>query len=825
MSRKLRLLSVLVLGLFLVLAASTATAEQRTGAWLDEIIFSEDPVAEAVITRMQAGEIDVFASGRTEVELFELVLADPNLDYETSFGSYAELTFNPHGPLFNDGRLNPFAVHEIREAMNWLIDREYIAQELYGGLAIPKYFPITGAFPDYARYIDIARALEAKYSHDPRRAQTVIAEQMRELGAEIRAGVWHYDGEPVEIIALIRPEDERRDVGDYVADLLEGIGFKVRRDYRTGAEASPIWLFGTPAEGLFHVYTGGWITTVVSRDQASNFYFFYTPGGWATPLNMAMQPTDEFYEVAERLNRRDFTTMEGREELFVQALELAMKDSQRVWTVDTISFSPRLANVSVGADLAGAIAGSYMYPFTIRWADEIGGSMNVAQPQIFVDPWNPLDGSNWIFDMMPIRGTADWPTIYDPFTGLHWPQRLKHAEVTMKEGFPVSKTLDWVDLDFVEEIVVPRDAYIDWDPVDQVFITIDEKYDNDEIITANKRVVIHFEEDLFDRKMHDGSTFDMADLLMPMILTFDRANEKSVYFDEAQVPPFETFKGHFRGFRIISTDPVVIEGYTDGWYMDAELGAAFFAGAWAFWPWYAQGPGPWHMLVPGLMAEAAGESAFSSAKADKEDVEWLNYAAGPTVEVLRRQTERAIEEAFIPYEATLGNYISAEDAVAKYQNLMNWYNEKGHFWVSFGPYYLERAFPVEKVVQLRRFEDYPDPADKWEIFEEPALADVDVTGPRRVPRGTEATFDVIVELFGEPYPVEFIANVVYLAFGPDGSLLFSGEAEAVEDGLWRFKLSAEDTEKLLVGVNKIEVAVTSVLTAIPSFDYIEFVAH
>ena len=34
-----------------------------------------------------------------------------------------ELTFNPSGPYFNDQRLNPFAIPEIRAAMNQLINR------------------------------------------------------------------------------------------------------------------------------------------------------------------------------------------------------------------------------------------------------------------------------------------------------------------------------------------------------------------------------------------------------------------------------------------------------------------------------------------------------------------------------------------------------------------------------------------------------------------------------------------------------------------------------------------------------------------------------
>ena len=38
---------------------------------------------------------------------FNTVVNDPNLDYFQVFGSYTEITFNPVGPFFNDGRFNP----------------------------------------------------------------------------------------------------------------------------------------------------------------------------------------------------------------------------------------------------------------------------------------------------------------------------------------------------------------------------------------------------------------------------------------------------------------------------------------------------------------------------------------------------------------------------------------------------------------------------------------------------------------------------------------------------------------------------------------------
>ena len=259
-------------------------------------------------------------------------MEDAGLNFVQSFGNYDELTFNPAGPVFEGtGKLNPFAMPAMREAMNWLIDRDFIVQELYGGLAQPRYTAITPAFPDYAKLVDVARQLELEYAYNPDKAKEVMGAEMEALGAEMVDGKWNYEGEPVEIIVLIRIEDVRRDIGDYVSNQLEDSGFTVVRDYKSAADASPIWIRGNPPDGEFHIYTGGWITTAVSRDQASNFDFFYTPRGLSFPLWQAYTPSEEFDAISDRLARRDFATLDERKELFAEVLPLSLKDSIRVW--------------------------------------------------------------------------------------------------------------------------------------------------------------------------------------------------------------------------------------------------------------------------------------------------------------------------------------------------------------------------------------------------------------------------------------------------------------------------------------------------------------
>jgi len=116
------------------------------------------------------------------------------------------------------------------------------------------------------------------------------------MGAKYEDGKWYYNGEQITLKMLIRIDSPPRTrIGNYVSDLLEKLGFATERMYRTSSEASPIWILGNPGDGKWHIYTGGWITTIVNRDTSGNFAFFYTPrGGWGTPLWQAYTPDPIF---------------------------------------------------------------------------------------------------------------------------------------------------------------------------------------------------------------------------------------------------------------------------------------------------------------------------------------------------------------------------------------------------------------------------------------------------------------------------------------------------------------------------------------------------
>ena len=77
MSRKL----VVVLSLVLVVALSFSAfaATDRKATWIDEVIIVQETSVNTAISRLQAGDIDIWASSSSDVTAFNAVVNDPNL--------------------------------------------------------------------------------------------------------------------------------------------------------------------------------------------------------------------------------------------------------------------------------------------------------------------------------------------------------------------------------------------------------------------------------------------------------------------------------------------------------------------------------------------------------------------------------------------------------------------------------------------------------------------------------------------------------------------------------------------------------------------------
>jgi len=757
--------------LFSILFSSTPTdtsAEGRTGAWLDSLTFKVDDGNP--IDAIKSGAIDLFAQGLSST--FAFVEDDPDLETETSNGLYYELTINP-AVLTDASKLNPFSDKLIREAMNRLIDRDHIIDAVFGGIGNPKFTPILHGYPDYVRYATKVAELESQYAYNMTTAGMIISSRMGALGAVYQDGKWHYNGELVTIIFIIRNDSGgvRIPIGDYIANQLESIGFTIDRKYMSGSEASPYWLGSDPAEGQWHLYTGAWSTTMIDRDEGDNFQFFHSPDSYYgfLPLWQAYNPSQEFRDLSNALAYQSYSNMAERDVAFEGCLELALEDSFRVWLVDGENIFIRDTDTTAAYDMAAGLNGT-LYPFTIRFLGMEGGDMNIGIEELFIEPLNPIGGSNWEFDYIPLRATRDHAFVYDPTNGLAMPQRVESATVTAEAGLPIYKTLDWVSLDFQPTITVPTNAWSDWDALNQEFITAAEKYPDG--TTAKIKSVVTYPSDLFSTvKWHDGSPLSVGDFVMEMIFQADRSKTDSAIYDEFVSNPFDNT---IKGIRIISEDPLTIETYTDSWQLDAELCVT------SWWPSGSLGPTPWHTTALAAVIEAGGYAAFTSSKADASRIEWINYLYGPTLGYMDQELSSLTD--YIPYAHTLGDYITAGEAELRWDNLRAWYDQESHFWVGSGPFYIDSFNWTGKLLTLRRFEDFPDEAGKWDAFI--GLSTKPVIFLNHVKGGPGSFFTI----FGQNYPPS-----------GNGSLLINGHVIATGvpvdvNGNFEFILSTDEAD-------------------------------
>jgi peptide/nickel transport system substrate-binding protein len=666
--------------------------------WFDEVAFFVVGEPAKAIDMLKKGDMDIYFMDIGDPVLFKTVKESPELSYDFSFGLYYELTFNPVGPETKNGKFNPFYNPKIREAMNMLVDRQYIVDEFMGGLGIPKYVPVSNGFPDYKRHESVIKSLETKYAYDSEKAKNIITQELqKEPNVELKDGKWYYKGEPIVIKVLIRG-GVRRLIGDYVSEQLKNIGFEIEPLYKpTAAEASPIWMQGDPANGEWHVYTGGWVTTAVSRDDSDNFQFFYTPKSSQasiSPLWAAYKPTPEFQDVADKLAEKKFTSLEERTAWMGKAFELALQDSVRVWLVDQTAAWARRKELFVIPDYS---AGYWtpIWPYTLNRGNKTGGTLKVGSENVLSgDAWNPIAGSNWIYDNIISTATGMGAFVLHPQSGLPIPIPgiIKSVTLEVENGtltFQNPESKNWLTLSLIDKVEIPSDAWYGWNVENKKVVTAGEAG----VTKAKVKIVAEYEDIIGKLEYHDGTAMSLADWVWSWPINFERASNKSALYDEAFVGQFTTWRELFRAWRIVSEHPLKIEYYVNYTNMDAELIAYSYVGL----------AGPWHTTAIGIKAEEKSLLAFGQDKALKNNVEWTNYIAGPSLETLSKMLDEAISEGYIPFKEWNNKYITVEQARERYNALKNWYSKYHHFWVSNGPYYLDKADVMAHTTVLKSF--------------------------------------------------------------------------------------------------------------------------
>jgi len=440
--------------------------------------------------------------------------------------------------------------------------------------------------------------------------------------------------------------------------------------------------------------------------------------------------------------------------------------------------------------------------------------VKASDREVLVDPWNPIVGTNWAYDMHIMLCTADREIIYNPYTGLPMANQIVSATVDVLKGTKTFSSSSWLTLNFVDEIPVPTDAWYDWDSVNQKPITAPAG------TTARAKVVLNYGDVIGKVKYHDGSVMSKADWVATWALDFERNNPDSPFYDESSAAMFGSFKEEFRGMRITSWNPLILEVYLDYSALDAEYIVAEAtsltnidqptAEIGSFLPSI-----PWHVKAIGMLAEAKGLLAWSGAKADSKGIEWMNYLGGPSLEILADMLTEAENTGYLPFAEFTKNYVEAGEIAERYSNLRKWYNEHNHFWVANGPFYLDSVDFTGHTASVKAFREYRFKADKWAFLASPPIPESSVDAPTNVVPGLDAEFTLTLTTNGQPYANDRIDFVKYVVLDSAGNVAAKGNAEPVAEGKWSISIPSEETAKMTVGTYTLLTLALSKDVAIP----------
>ena len=259
MHRSLAYLVLVALMLALAQNSSYKPPHQKPGPAVEKLIFKAFNVDRAPLD-LKAGQMDLYLFPVKTAAAQEL-RGQAGIRLYQAPATALSLILNP-APA-PQGQLNPFSIKEVRQAMQYLVNREFIARDIYRGAAFPMVTQLSPRDFDFLSIYDIDRGSGIRYN--PELARGRISDAMKKAGAEQVGGKWQFKGQPVRLKFIARVEDERREVGDLIRAELEKAGFTVAMAYQTFAPAILTVYSGDPKALEWNLYTEGWGRGAPSR--------------------------------------------------------------------------------------------------------------------------------------------------------------------------------------------------------------------------------------------------------------------------------------------------------------------------------------------------------------------------------------------------------------------------------------------------------------------------------------------------------------------------------------------------------------------------------
>jgi len=750
------------------------SSRNEPGPASDRITFSAFDVDRAS-RDLEAGNMDLYMFG-LKIDAAEQLAEDPEFSLFQAPASTVSILLNP-APA-SRGELNPFSLKKVRFGVQFLIDRDFIARDIYRGTAAPMISHVSPQDHDFLTVYDIEIASGITY--DPDYGRQLIEEGMTDAGAELRGGMWMYGGQPVRVKLIGRVEDERRNIADLLRLELERAGFRVAVSYLPFAAAINSVYSTDPAAFQWHIYTEGWGRSSLSRYDFSTANSMNAPWlgnmpGWQE-IGYWQYKNDELDTLGKSLFRGEFESREERNDIYRRITSAGLDDSVRIWVVTAVNSFPARADVrGIPEDPVAGLRSSR----SLREAYiPVSGELKVGHLWVWTErtTWNPIGGIGDVYSSDIWKYLADAPLLNHPFTGIPEPERADFTVTTAGAG---------------ETLSVPADAVL-WDAADDRWRNVGAG------VSAKSKVVFDYSR-YFGSKWHNGQPITMADVVYSIAQGYELAYDPDKSRIEVAIgitsrPFLETF----RGYRVV--DENTIEVYVDYWHFEENLIAGYASPT--------SLSTPWEMLaaLDDLVFEQR-RAAYSDTAASRYNVPWISLVMERDARLVQRTLKTLEREAAVPegvFDIGSFSLVTQEVAAARYRACLEWFDTYNHLVISNGPFYLSKYDPPAQFAEILAFRDetYPYRAGDWFIGGMESIT-IQAPGTVEISPGRDAAIDVRAEGPGEVgIRFVFVDPVIR-------EVVYSGQAESAGGGSYTVSIPGRISEDLFPGLYQLSLVAYS----------------
>jgi peptide/nickel transport system substrate-binding protein len=726
--------------------------------YLDENVALEE---------IKSGNLDAYFF-RIPLDLVSDIKNDASINLYDKIGGSFGILLNP-APSSNNNTINPFEFRDVRFAINYLINRNFISNEILHGYGIPMSDPFGLFSPDYSVVMDTIESFGFHY--DPDYAIQQIKKTLIKHGATLKDNKWYFKDNPIKLKVLIRSDDlQRKVIGELVSSALEQIGFIVVKDYSDLNKAITLTQGSDPQDFLWHVYTEGFTggtsftkynDVVVAQMYApwyANMPGNQNPGFW-------QYQNSTLDKITQALVFSNFSSEKERNLLLNEATQMGIEESVRIFLVKNID--PYAVSASITGlvnDFGSGITSKYSL---LNAKSERDDSLRIGVKQIYQGAWNNIGGFGDTYSITIYSNIADSATLRHPFTGEVISMRNQILNSTSKG--PDERVLIHPD-------TILWNSTLGWIPVEKNSTSLSKV--TYKILYSN---------------WHNGIPMDKSDLLYSLYFMYEwgtNNGEEDLTVDPEYTSRVELGLPYFKGIRLIADD--VIESYLDQWHYDNKEIAAS-AGVWA--------TEPWEITAASERLVLSNDLSFSKSQSTTKNAEWLSLIIPEHANLIKNELIKMRNENYIPFP--LKNIISLEDAKKRYDATIKWIEKHNHALISNGPFYLDNYNPSGRIIDLKLFNDssYPFKAGYWSKFGKPkSILVTSINSSKFITIGEGKAFEFEIQIDNIPASSTSITTDFFLT-DYNGKIISQGKAIPINDKLGYFKISLtkEETAKIPVG--------------------------